>query len=240
MSLIRDFYNSVHEVEVMLRDGRGSFNDSQIDRGLVYEFKLKCLLMWMNGMALDKSISGSDPGLTIMNQIQSLKLMLKCIIQDGQNLNKFTALGASYTKNKSASNKKGKNPSKKSKNSGNDEVSFQVILEAMRLQAMNEQKLKSYVASVCQKVMTDLIKLDKDKGEKSVDKNNTSSANPSNKPLNERKKTVNAPWKGESRFIDLEDTTTKSKRKKKNRKATPWKGKVKVATRRNHVLNNTR
>ena len=239
ISLIRSFYDSVREVEVMLRDGRGSFNDSQIDRGLVYEFKLKCLLMWMNGMGLDDSLSGKDPDPTIMNQIQSLKLILKCILEDGQNLDAFTALEASYTKNKSPSNKKGKKPStkssKKSNSSGNDEVSFQVILEAMKLQAMNEQKLKSYVASVCQKAMTDLIKMDKHKKEKCVNKNDPSSRNPSNIPLNERKKIVNAPWKGERRFLDCNDTITTSKRKKKKGK-TLWKGKVKVVTRRNHVL----
>ncbi len=236
MTLIKNLYRSVQKVEALSKNNVDGFHSK--DRRLALEFKLRNLIMWMYGIALDKSVYGVDignkKGPNMMDEIKSLELMVNYLDGNPNSMKSTIIAQGSYANHSSTKNvtKKKKSSKKKAEDCSDDDVSFNIVIQTMKLQTMNSRQLDGHIASECQNAMGSLINLGRVKTSKK-DKSSKETNFDSTNSLNKRKSTSNVPWKSERRFLDfLDDTETRSKKKAR----VPWKGKVKVATRRNLAL----
>merc|ERR1739846_219915 len=136
----------------------------------------------------------------LMDNIAFLELMLKKLGDDNSNeIDSIIKAENAFTNPQKCSHKKGYQSKKK--RDVDDHVSLDLILQAMKLQSMNEHQFQAFVSSECQKMMNQLMNHGQEKVNKTWNQGKVE-LDTSSQPLNERQKILNVPWKGERRFLD--------------------------------------
>eukprot|EP00592_Proboscia_alata_P008364 CAMPEP_0194357880 /NCGR_PEP_ID=MMETSP0174-20130528/5291_1 /TAXON_ID=216777 /ORGANISM="Proboscia alata, Strain PI-D3" /LENGTH=567 /DNA_ID=CAMNT_0039128077 /DNA_START=642 /DNA_END=2342 /DNA_ORIENTATION=+ len=211
-----------------------------------HEMQLLQMIVWIRGYDFAKMLSGNDIHKEALEIAKSLQITLDMLSPDEKYIDIALKSEESmakptkrtYTRKKYLRSRQYRRDMLKNE-SYHTFLPLSDAILISQIQSMNERSLSIHISKLMERVMNELVKKNKKMKKYNSKRINTQATD----PLNKKKKSQKAPWRGERRFVEDSHVTAVAavtatnfvKRKNKPKTCTrkSWKGKSIVKARRN-------